>query len=364
MSERDRNQSNYGRNEGNYGQRDDSSYRGQSQQGHNQRDDRDDYRRAQGREQGQLGRDYNNERNLTGGRYGQDDHGARQHETQQHLPNVYGSYDDRFDRGQDAWRRSEYDLSYARDERERALQGSYNYNPNQNHERNRSYGFDRNRGFGNHSNEGAYGAEWNRGSTLQGYQQPQRDWGDRGYSQGNYERGYYSPQRAAGERSFAQRDWGNRAYGEGDHRGYGQHEQHGRDESWGQQLRDAGHEVAQKVKRVFRGPKGYKRSDERIREDVSDRLAHQNHLDPSEIEVAVANGEVTLTGTVDSRNEKFLAEEIADDVSGVNDVHNQIRLRREQPATQHQATNADNSTATANNQNANDQARARNARHA
>jgi hypothetical protein len=370
MGERDRNQS-YGRNEGGYDPRDDSYYRSQhNQAGHNQRDDQDDYRRFQGREQGHLAREYNADRHVTGGRnqderrYQQEerDRSSRHYETQARLPNVYGSYDERFDRDQDRFRRSEYEPSYARDERERALQGSYNYQPNQNYgERTRAYGFERNRGFGSNYNEGPYGSDWNRGSTLQGYPQPQRDFGDRGYSQGNYERGYYSPQRDWNERNFAQRDWGNRAYGEGDYRGYGNQER-GRDESWGQQLRDAGHQVAQRVKRAFRGPKGYKRSDERIREDVSDRLAQQDHLDPSEIEVSVANGEVTLTGTVENRNEKFLAEEIADDVSGVNDVHNQLRLRRDQPATQHQGTSAATSTATANNQNSNDPARARNAR--
>lgn len=105
------------------------------------------------------------------------------------------------------------------------------------------------------------------------------------------------------------------------------------DESFGQQLRDAGHQIARKVKRAFRGPKGYKRSDDRIREDVNDRLSQQDDFDPTEIEVSVANAEVTLTGTVASRHEKFLAEEIADDVSGVTEVHNQLRVRRESGTT-------------------------------
>jgi hypothetical protein len=103
--------------------------------------------------------------------------------------------------------------------------------------------------------------------------------------------------------------------------------QHG-EETLGQQLRHAGHQVVNRVKRVFRGPKGYKRTDERILEDVNERLAHQDQLDPSEIEVRVENGEVTLTGSVESRWDKFAAEEIADDVRGVDEVHNQLRVRR------------------------------------
>jgi hypothetical protein len=114
-----------------------------------------------------------------------------------------------------------------------------------------------------------------------------------------------------------------------DYRGH----ERGRDHrGLGQQLREAGQRAVRSVKRAFRGPKGYKRSDERIREDVNDRLSQQDDLDPTEIEVMVSNSEVTLTGSVQSRQEKFLAEEIADDVSGVTEVHNQLRVRRQQTA--------------------------------
>ena len=54
----------------------------------------------------------------------------------------------------------------------------------------------------------------------------------------------------------------------------------------------------------------------------------------SEIDVQVKNGEVTLTGTVDDRQAKRIAEDIAESVSGVHDVHNQIRVQREQHASQ------------------------------
>src|SRR5262249_9623160 len=46
------------------------------------------------------------------------------------------------------------------------------------------------------------------------------------------------------------------------------------------------------------GPRGYRRSDERIREDVCERFAEHGYLDPSELEVAVHDGEVLLSGTV------------------------------------------------------------------
>lgn len=75
-----------------------------------------------------------------------------------------------------------------------------------------------------------------------------------------------------------------------------------------------------------RGPKGYKRSDERIEEDVCERLTQHPDLDASEISVQVQDCEVTLSGTVEDRHSKKLAENIVDSVSGVKDVHNQIKI--------------------------------------
>jgi len=81
-----------------------------------------------------------------------------------------------------------------------------------------------------------------------------------------------------------------------------------------------------------RGPKGWQRSDDRIREDVNERLTDHPHIDASEIEVKVDNGEVTLSGTVDERQSKRLAEDIAESVSGVREVHNQIRVQQGETA--------------------------------
>jgi len=78
-----------------------------------------------------------------------------------------------------------------------------------------------------------------------------------------------------------------------------------------------------------KGPRGYRRSDERIREDVNDRLSDRSDLDASDVEVAVANGEVTLTGNVNSRRDKRLAEDMAENVSGVQNVENRLRVNRQ-----------------------------------
>jgi len=82
-----------------------------------------------------------------------------------------------------------------------------------------------------------------------------------------------------------------------------------------------------------RGPRGYRRSDERIREDINDNLTDDWYIDASDIEVTVNNGMVTLTGLVDSRGEKRRAEDIVECVSGVTDVSNQLRVERKIPVT-------------------------------
>src|SRR5437764_2488082 len=80
-----------------------------------------------------------------------------------------------------------------------------------------------------------------------------------------------------------------------------------------------------------RGPKNYQRSDERIREDVCERLTYDERVDATDIEVEVREGVVRLSGTVDDRYAKRIAEDVAESVRGIRDVENQIRIRRENP---------------------------------
>ena len=75
-----------------------------------------------------------------------------------------------------------------------------------------------------------------------------------------------------------------------------------------------------------RGPSGYKRSDDRIREDVNDRLTDDSWLDASNVEVSVQEREVTLSGTIASREDKRRAEDLADSVPGVTLVQNNLRV--------------------------------------
>ncbi len=74
------------------------------------------------------------------------------------------------------------------------------------------------------------------------------------------------------------------------------------------------------------GPKGYARSDARIREDICDDLTDAPYVDASDVEVLVRNGEVTLSGTVENRQSRRHAEDLAEGARGVLHVQNNLRV--------------------------------------
>ncbi|MDB4938242.1 MAG: hypothetical protein JWP87_5214 [Labilithrix sp.] len=78
-----------------------------------------------------------------------------------------------------------------------------------------------------------------------------------------------------------------------------------------------------------KGPKGWRRADDAIREDVCEALAYHHELDASDIEVEVKDAEVTLKGTVRDRASKRTAEFLAEHVRGVRDVHNRLTIRKD-----------------------------------
>ena len=78
---------------------------------------------------------------------------------------------------------------------------------------------------------------------------------------------------------------------------------------------------------VGRGPRGYQRADERIQDELHERLTAHGLIDPTDIECRVVNGEVTLTGIVDSRAAKRAAEDLAEDIYGVRQVRNELRIQ-------------------------------------
>jgi len=74
------------------------------------------------------------------------------------------------------------------------------------------------------------------------------------------------------------------------------------------------------------GPRNYQRSDERIGEDINERLTRAASIDATNVEVRIQDGEVTLLGVVHCRHDRDLAENIASAVSGVKEVNNHIRI--------------------------------------
>ncbi len=76
-----------------------------------------------------------------------------------------------------------------------------------------------------------------------------------------------------------------------------------------------------------RGPRGYRRSDETIQEDVCRALYRSGQVDASEIEVVVRKGEVTLKGWVETQAQKDLAESAVENLSGIEAIFNEIRVR-------------------------------------
>jgi osmotically-inducible protein OsmY len=185
---------------------------------------------------------------------------------------------------------------------------------------------DRDRGFGM---QGEYGAER--------YRPFGEDRGRGGYGGSNQQRygGSYGNQQRYGDRSQSAG-----RFGEGE--GYGS--QHGGESSYGRGSMSTGNDnqweqraygsQQQQQSGPYRGhgPKGYKRSDDRIKEEVCDCLTDAAHLDASQIEVAVKDGEVTITGKVDSREDKRTAEDMAERVSGVKHVQNNLRVEQKASA--------------------------------
>lgn len=210
--------------------------------------------------------------------------------------------------------------------------------------------------YGSSGREGYWGGGWeNERDERSRYGNPIGGSGfERGYNEStsgysqrsNYPSGYRSGERY-GERGS---EYDRERYGGGEERG------------WWDRATDAvaswfGDEDAERRRRMDeqrayrrgRGPKGYRRSDERIREDVNDRLSDDYYIDASDIEVMVSNTEVTLTGTVPTRNDKRRAEDIAEGVSGVTNVENRLRIKQTVPSylgTGMTGTGLDTSTGT------------------
>lgn len=182
------------------------------------------------------------------------------------------------------------------------------------------------------------------------------------YERDRYGYGYSEPYLYSGRHPFdyySGQTYGSR-YGRGyrrDYQGRGPEQRGWWDRAGDEVASWFGDEEAERRRRMDelrrqhrgRGPRGYRRSDQRIREDLSDRFTDDPYLDASDIDVLVNNCEVTLSGTVDNRLAKRRAEDIAEWVSGVTNVQNNLRVRTEvwqRATTTEETTEATNAART------------------
>ena len=281
-------------------------------------------------------------------------------------------YDRDYDRGsQDYRRRSEQEYGGSYGERSESMYGyagepeAEKYTRHLGSDRSRFWGGsddyrnrDEYRGSGrgqyrNSGREGYWGSGWeNERDERSRYGNPVGGSGfERGYNQTtrDYSQRYNYP---SGYRSGERYNEGNYDY---DRDRYNR----GGDRGWWDRASDEvaswfGDDEAQRRRRMDeqrehrgRGPRGYRRSDERIKEDVNDRLSDDYYLDASDVEVVVENTEVTLTGTVRSRNDKRRAEDLAESVSGVTNVENRLRVKQQNDyATSSNVTNTSSTMGT------------------
>jgi osmotically-inducible protein OsmY len=154
----------------------------------------------------------------------------------------------------------------------------------------------------------------------------ERDW-DQVRRRRDYDR-YYNPMRSS-----------NNIYG-GDTRNYGNANQGGYDRNWWDRTVDKvsswlGGDESGRNSRMNRlnpggqrgkGPKGYVRSENRIKEDVYERLTEDDKLDATNVDVQVQSDTVILSGTVQSREEKRRAEDLVERIPGVRNVENRIHI--------------------------------------
>ncbi|OLY93872.1 BON domain-containing protein [Cnuella takakiae] len=199
-------------------------------------------------------------------------------------------------------------------------------------------------GFGAWDSQGSSGSDMGRSYEDYGNRQGYGQQGNYGYSsgmnQGNYGRSGYqgSGQHMGGSDRYNQsnrqdnddNNWWGRAKNEvrswfndddNDRNEYGNRRSVGGNRS--SDYRSQGEHFG-------KGPRGYQRSEDRIREDVCERLAYDGHVDASDIDVKVEGNEVVLTGTVRNRSEKRRAEDLVESIMGVHNVENRIRVVQEQ----------------------------------
>ena len=249
--------------------------------------------------------------------------------------------------------------------------GSYGYRDSDRNEDWRRYGNENRGSYGNTSYGSNYNRQdWNRRSENRGNWND-TDWNSRRQSSGNWGNDYGRQDWGRGQINTggydSNRDYDNRGYGSNyggstygsNYGGYGNmNSDYNRDwsrnrfrsdydrdnrrddnEGWWDRTKDkvAGwfsddDDDRRERSRNYgmshrgKGPSDYRRSEDRIREDICDRLTDDDRIDASNINVKIENDAVILSGTVNSREDKRRAEDLVESISGVRNVENRLRV--------------------------------------
>lgn len=75
-------------------------------------------------------------------------------------------------------------------------------------------------------------------------------------------------------------------------------------------------------------PKKYQRSDESIMDHIADVLTYSPDVDATEVTIAVKDGNVILSGTVPERGMIYLVDELLDEVHGIKDFDNHLKVAK------------------------------------
>jgi hypothetical protein len=190
-----------------------------------------------------------------------------------------------------------------------APEGRFAYDPYEQQQRNFEFG---------------RGAAWPRDQGGRGG----RDWSSAQYGAGQYQRDFQG--------DFSQ-DFSGRVQNPGS-RGSGRDAWRGQPQTnWGEEFTPysgwrnpsfGGAGQGQDFSQPRKTPKGYTRSDERIRDDVCEQLYRSHDVDVGNVSVEVRSGTVTLEGTVPERQMKHRIEDLCEHCIGVSDVENRIRVSR------------------------------------
>ena len=192
--------------------------------------------------------------------------------------------------------------------------------------------------------QGSYGRDIGQHEFgSQGMDRPSRSQYQGGHDMGSSSQGSqrypYGYGELGGRESSGSQQWGGQRW----RNPYEERSQSGYDLDDGQSLssqnlhgrQGQGYPSSQGLRSSHRGlgPRNYTRSDERIREDLNERLTDADDIDARGLTVEVSNGVATLKGTVEQRWMKHRAEDLAESCSGVRDVNNQIRVQSQQEST-------------------------------